>query len=172
MKWLQTLKLKFLSLPSPPPAHNPNKLKVIWTNCFPHSAHKWAAPSCKSGVLRLGPETGSLIFQPWHTRSTLGNRQGQGGPHLGGRGEVHVLVALLAVVEGVVGRVLGQHHGHGSSFPWLLGFGILYCFCVSRGKKPCHDMHGAPTPGKRAPHSLKGSSKDSVIYARKVRYEK
>lgn len=78
MKWLQTLKLKFLSLPAPPPAHNPNKLKVILTNCFPHSAHKWAAPSRKSGVLCLGPETGSLIFQSWHTRSTMGNRQGQG----------------------------------------------------------------------------------------------
>ena len=78
MKWFQRLKLKLLSLPSPPPTHNPNKLTVILINCFPYSAHMWAAPSHKSGVLCLGPETGSLIFQSWHIRSMLGNRQGQG----------------------------------------------------------------------------------------------
>lgn len=57
-------------------------------------------------------------------------KAGAKGPHLRGRGEVHVRAALLAVVEGVVGRVLGQHHGCGVSLPGLLDSEFLYCFCV------------------------------------------
>lgn len=71
----------------------------------------------------------------------VANRGKGHGLHLGGRREVHVLVALLAVMEGVVGRVFGQHHGYGFSFPGLLSFGFLHCFCVQRGRKPSHGIH-------------------------------
>lgn len=65
-------------------------------------------------------------------RVHTGNRAGRRGQrlHLGGGGEVHVLVALFTVVEGIVGCILGQHHRHGFSFPGLLNFVFLYYFCT------------------------------------------
>lgn len=107
----------------------------------------------------LEPSCSPCIQSRGGGRGTEARAKGT-GLHLGGRGEVHVLVALLAVVEGVIGRIFGQHHRHGFSFPGFLYFGFLHCFCAEGGKKPFHNIHEAPWPGKKSRTTPKSFSKN------------
>lgn len=45
---------------------------------------------------------------------------------------VHVLMALLTVMEGVVSCIFSQHHGHGLPFLRLPWFCFFACFCAHR----------------------------------------
>lgn len=45
---------------------------------------------------------------------------------------VHVLMALLTVMEGVVSCIFSQHHGHSLPFLRFLWFCFFACFCAQR----------------------------------------